>query len=265
MNSFHAAYPARLAGTGLLLLALTGCASLSRDGGFATVERVTKERTGADVKWVRAESERDSLAARVSELLAKPLSADDAVQVALLNNRGLQADFAELTLANEETVRYARKVREVAAASAELARRMASVGNWSRLQQAREQGFYADAAHNLARAEQARLHSREALTRLLGLFGSTNRVHIAGAIAGSAKGGRGSTGYRAARDAVAARCHGGEAFRRISRVKPGIEQSHAFHQRARIRCNARNVKRGAATPWVRNFARAATVRLGHGR
>ena len=64
-----------------------------------------------------------------------------------------------------------RKVREVAEASAEMARRMASVGNWSRLQQAREQGFYADAALNVARAEQASIRSRESLTRLLGLWG----------------------------------------------------------------------------------------------
>ncbi|MEQ1514962.1 MAG: TolC family protein, partial [Usitatibacteraceae bacterium] len=50
--------------------------------------------------------------------------------------------------------------------------RMASVGNWSRLQQAREQGFYADAALNVARADHAALRSREALTRLLGVWGT---------------------------------------------------------------------------------------------
>ena len=74
-------------------------------------------------------------------------------------------------LAAEESARYARQVKEVADAGAELARRMARAGNWSRLQQAREQGFYADAALSLARTEQARTSARERLARLLGVWG----------------------------------------------------------------------------------------------
>ena len=234
------------------VLTLAGCATLSNDGGFAAVERITKDKIGKDVKWARTDADQNTIAKSVAELTARTLSVDAAVQIALLNNRGLQADFADLGLAEaemvsasrlpnpgfsfmrtkrgdeieierglhfnlarlltlplaakmesqrfelakgsaataairlaaetrkayfqalaaEETVRYMRKVREVAEASAELARRMASVGNWSRLQQAREQGFYADAALNVARAEQASARSREALTRLLGLWGA---------------------------------------------------------------------------------------------
>ena len=45
------------------------------------------------------------------------------------------------------------------------------VGNYSKLQQAQEQSFYADAGLNLIRAEQVCLQSREQLTRLLGLWG----------------------------------------------------------------------------------------------
>jgi outer membrane protein TolC len=71
----------------------------------------------------------------------------------------------------EETLRYTRQVMQAAEAGAELARRMAQVGNFNKLQQAREQGFYADAALNLARAQQARLAARERLIRLLGLWG----------------------------------------------------------------------------------------------
>jgi outer membrane protein TolC len=61
---------------------------------------------------------------------------------------------------------------EAAEAGAELARRMAAIGNFNKLQLAREQSFYADAALALARAEQAQLGSRERLTRLLGLWGA---------------------------------------------------------------------------------------------
>jgi outer membrane protein TolC len=60
---------------------------------------------------------------------------------------------------------------DAAQASAELARRMAQVGNFNKLQQAREQAFYADAALSLVRAEQQQRAARERLTRLLGLWG----------------------------------------------------------------------------------------------
>jgi hypothetical protein len=72
-------------------------------------------------------------------------------------------------VAAEQTLAYYRDVLVAAEASAELARRMQGVGNWSRLQRAREQAFYADAAVQLARAQQASLAAREALVRLLGL------------------------------------------------------------------------------------------------
>lgn len=81
-------------------------------------------------------------------------------------------------VAAEESLRYTRQVMQAAEASAELARRMAAVGNFNKLQQAREQGFYADAALNLARAEQARTAARERLTRLLGLWGTQTSFRL---------------------------------------------------------------------------------------
>jgi outer membrane protein TolC len=48
---------------------------------------------------------------------------------------------------------------------------MQQLGNFSALQRAREQAFYADAALDVARAEQAERSAREKLTRLLGLWG----------------------------------------------------------------------------------------------
>ncbi|MDH5339059.1 MAG: TolC family protein, partial [Rubrivivax sp.] len=225
---------------------------------FGSVEQAASTRLGKDVKWARTDADRQALAQRVDELLARPLSPDDAVQVALLNNRGLQADFAELgiteaelvqagrapnpgftfarltrgdeielergfhfdlarllampliqqveqrrferaqgqaalavlslasetrkayveAVAAEETVRYMQQVRQTAQASAELARRMQQVGNFSKLQRAREQAFYADAALNLARAERAQRATRERLTRLLGLWGAQTAFQL---------------------------------------------------------------------------------------
>jgi len=68
-----------------------------------------------------------------------------------------------LAVAATQTAHYQQQAMEAAEAGAELARRMAQVGNWSKLKQAREQSFYADAALAVARAEQAKGQTRERL------------------------------------------------------------------------------------------------------
>jgi len=75
-------------------------------------------------------------------------------------------------VAAQQSVVYLRDAKEAAEAGAELAHRMAQVGNWSALQRTREQLLLADAAAQLARAEQAAVASREQLTRLMGLSGA---------------------------------------------------------------------------------------------
>ena len=233
-------------------LLLAGCATFSEDGGFGTVQRTVKERTGQEARWVRTDDEANAVRVRTREILAQPLSADDAVQLALLNNPGLQATYAELgiseadlvqagrgpnlrlhwlrtkigndvakveesfafdllgvllmpmrqkmearrfervqadvsaevirvaadarkawiqAVAAAETARYMMQVKESAEAGSELARRMAAVGNWPKLNQMREQAFYADAAAQLARAKHAAQAERERLARLMGLWG----------------------------------------------------------------------------------------------
>jgi outer membrane protein TolC len=72
-------------------------------------------------------------------------------------------------VAAQEILQYAVQVKAAADASAELARRMQSVGNFSKLQRAREQVFAAEAVTQLARAQNQAQASREALVRVLGL------------------------------------------------------------------------------------------------
>ncbi len=72
-------------------------------------------------------------------------------------------------VAAQQSLSYFEQVMEAAEASAELAKRMYQVGNFSKLQRARQQVFYADAFAQLARAKQAAMASREALIRILGL------------------------------------------------------------------------------------------------
>lgn len=72
-------------------------------------------------------------------------------------------------VAAQQLLQYAEQVQQSAEASAELARRMQQVGNFSRLQRARQQVFYADATTRLAAARHAATATREALVRALGL------------------------------------------------------------------------------------------------
>jgi len=72
-------------------------------------------------------------------------------------------------VAAQQSLAYAAQVKATADASAELARRMQAVGNFSKLQRARQQAFAADAVAQYARARQAAASSREALIRALGL------------------------------------------------------------------------------------------------
>jgi outer membrane protein TolC len=85
-----------------------GCATVSGNGGFGAVEQVARERLDKDVKRQRDDRERESVRVRVKELLASPLSADNAVQIALLNNPGLQATYAELGIAEADLVQAGR-------------------------------------------------------------------------------------------------------------------------------------------------------------
>ena len=87
---------------------LAGCASLSPDGGIGPVQQAASERLGKDVQLARTDGDLDTIARRVAELLAQPLSADSAVQIALLNNRGLQASLQELGIAEAELVQASR-------------------------------------------------------------------------------------------------------------------------------------------------------------
>jgi len=72
-------------------------------------------------------------------------------------------------VAAQQNLVYAQQVRRSAEASAELARRMQQVGNFTKLQRARQHAFYADATAQLAAAMHAATAAREELLRQLGL------------------------------------------------------------------------------------------------
>ena len=98
----------RIAALALSAALAAGCTSFSPDGGFDEVRKLTSERIGQELRWQRTDEDAQSAAAEVKRLLARPLSADDAVQIALLNNPGLQASYADLGIAEADVVQAGR-------------------------------------------------------------------------------------------------------------------------------------------------------------
>ena len=232
-----------------ITFAISGCATFSKDGGLNDVQKTTKQHINQEVVWPKTESEQNKVSERVAELLQQPMDVEKAVQIALLNNKGLQASFYQLgiseadvvqagrfpnpkfsmrylknggdynieqaltfnifslltmpkivaiersrfeiikkelamnvlqlasrtrlayfnAVASSEQVLYSEQVKESAEASAELARRMAQAGNFNKLEQVREQSFYADAALDYADAKRKQISANETLARLLGV------------------------------------------------------------------------------------------------
>lgn len=241
--------PLRLTAGALAMLVLAGCASVDIDETLRETNTTASRFTGGELALSRTWEQREARAALSEDLLAKPLSQDDAVRLALANSPTVQAlvaqGWADMSAANQtsrlpnpvftfermrlrdeleldrllsfglvdlillpqrlaisrsqglqarlqltgtvvdqvtqvrqawvravsarQSLQYAVQVNESAQASAELARRMQLVGNFSKLQRARQQVFYANATTQLALAQHAATASREELVRVLGL------------------------------------------------------------------------------------------------
>jgi outer membrane protein TolC len=99
---------AKLTIAALSLPLLAGCASFSPDGGLAKVDGIARERAGLSVERIQTEQQSLRAGDEVARLLAQPLTAEAAVKIALLNNRGLQAGLAELGIAEADLVQAGR-------------------------------------------------------------------------------------------------------------------------------------------------------------
>ena len=246
----------------LLCAAVSGCAGFSKDGGFDAIAAQTRTHLDQDLRWARTEAEAAKSDRQVAEILQRRLSARDAVQVALLNNRSLQASFEQLgiseadlvqsgrlpnpkftlrhlsaaaqydieetltfnvlslltapyardiekrrfaqvqgtlvvtvmqlanatrqayfaAVAARESAQYLAQVKTAAETGAELARRMVAAGNWNVLDQAREQGFYADAERRMTQARWQEESTREKLRQLMGLSGEQPALRLVEAL-----------------------------------------------------------------------------------
>jgi outer membrane protein, heavy metal efflux system len=88
----------------LLLVGLTGCASVDLRAGFPEVSAVVEERAATKIVWNRGNELDLEAAEKLRALLRKKFTADDAVQIAMLNNRDLQAIYSGLGLAQADLV-----------------------------------------------------------------------------------------------------------------------------------------------------------------
>lgn len=91
----------KLAATVALPLILGGCVSAAeysqKNSGFSSVSNKTAEATGKDTVWVQNRHDAQVASGRVKTLLTKKnIDVETAVQIALLNNKGLQAAYADL-------------------------------------------------------------------------------------------------------------------------------------------------------------------------
>jgi cobalt-zinc-cadmium efflux system outer membrane protein len=88
----------------VLSLAVAGCASTSPAPAFRDVAARVQAQSGHEVRWAQASPEGAKVDAAVRGLLARPLSVDAAVQVALLRNRWLVSTYEELGVSQADLV-----------------------------------------------------------------------------------------------------------------------------------------------------------------
>ena len=90
----------------LCMISFWGCASqlAPKDGGFSDVQRLVSQRTGNEIAWDQRAKHDGAVASGTRSLLANGLTADEAAQIALLNNRRLQAIYENLGVARGELI-----------------------------------------------------------------------------------------------------------------------------------------------------------------
>jgi len=82
--------------------ALVGCASMPREQGLSDIHTLVDQRNGAALGWAADHETETKTAATIQTLLSVPLTADTAVQIALLRNPRMQSEYARLGIAQAD-------------------------------------------------------------------------------------------------------------------------------------------------------------------
>lgn len=83
---------------------LTGCASVPKEAGFPDVQKRIEQRISQKVHWNQGTPEDANVADAIRSMLQQELTLDEAVQIALFNNRSLQAIYEELGIAQADVI-----------------------------------------------------------------------------------------------------------------------------------------------------------------
>ena len=88
-------------------MTLPAASAREKEETFQGVQRSVQERTGKTVRWEEDQAAHEQALQDVRQLLRKPLTVETAVQIALLNNRSLQATFEEIGLSAADLIEAA--------------------------------------------------------------------------------------------------------------------------------------------------------------
>jgi hypothetical protein len=86
------------------LLGVAGCTSVDLGAGLSEVRATVEERAAATLAWAHGPGLDREAAEAVQARLGRTLTADDAVHIALLSNRDLQARYSDLGVAQADLV-----------------------------------------------------------------------------------------------------------------------------------------------------------------
>ena len=86
------------------LFFFSGCTSMTLDAGFDDIKATLERRSAIQISWNNGTEVDQEASEKLHSLLKRKLTADDAVQIALLNNRDLQAVYSDLGVAQADLV-----------------------------------------------------------------------------------------------------------------------------------------------------------------
>jgi outer membrane protein TolC len=92
----------------VLAVALCGCATTDPSGAFEDTRELVAGRHPGELRWLRDDEARAAAGKRLRELLAEPLTAEAAAEVALLRNAALQAELETLGIAQADLAQATR-------------------------------------------------------------------------------------------------------------------------------------------------------------
>ncbi len=87
-----------------VLVLLSGCATVTVDQEFSEVSKEATSRTGESVRWEQTPEDEAWTRQMVQELLKDGVTREEAVRLALLNNRTLQVQFETLGIAKSDLI-----------------------------------------------------------------------------------------------------------------------------------------------------------------